>query len=72
MYHKTRGMRNRISYDYGYNTNFEGSNILFGMDYYIQSADLNYNDYRTLSFKNKTYYTKPLSFEYDKKTLAFM
>ena len=71
MYHKTRGMRNRISYDYGYNTNFEGSNILFGMDYYIQSADLNYNDYRTLSFKNKTYYTKPLSFEYDKKTLAF-
>lgn len=70
MYHKTRGMRNKISYDYAKNTAFERSNILFGFDYFVQSADLNYDDYR-YDRKTKAYYIKPLSFEYDKKTVAF-
>lgn len=70
MYHKTRGTRNRLSLKYGENSIFEGSNILFGFDYFIQSADLHYNDYRYDS-KTKTYYPKPLAFEYDKKTKAF-
>lgn len=70
MYHKTKGVRNKLSYEYGDNTVFEGSNILFGVDYYIQNADLNYNDYR-YDRKTKKYYIKPLAFKYDKKTMAF-
>lgn len=71
MYHTTKGIKNKLIYNYGANTDFEGSNILFGFDYYIQDADLNYNDYKIKNYKNKTYIIKPLSFNYDKKTKAF-
>lgn len=70
MYHKTKGFRNKLSYDYAKNTNFVGSSVLFGFDYYIQSADLHYDDYR-YNRMTRTYYIKPLAFEYDKKTIAF-
>lgn len=59
-----------VGFNYGQNTTFEGSSILFGADYYIQSADLHYNDYK-YNKKTKKYYVKPLAFEYDKKTVAF-
>lgn len=70
MYHRTKGLRNKLGFNYGQNTTFEGSSILFGADYYIQSADLHYNDYK-YNKKTKKYYVKPLAFEYDKKTVAF-
>lgn len=70
MYHKTRGLKNKLLYEYGKDTPFEGSNILFGADYYIQSADLHYDDYKYNRI-TKTYYVRPLAFEYDKKTVAF-
>lgn len=70
MYHKTRGTRNRLSFNYGQNTVFEGSNVLFGLDYFIQSADLRYDDYR-MNKDTKRYEVRKLAFEYDKKTVAF-
>lgn len=70
MYHKTKGLRNKLSFNYGQSSSFEGSSILFGADYYIQSADLHYDDYK-FNRKTRKYYVRPLAFEYDKKTVAF-
>lgn len=70
MYHRTKGIKNKLSFNYGQDSPFEGSNVLFGADYYIQSADLHYDDYKN-DRKTKKYYIRSLAFEYDKKTVAF-
>ncbi|MDG6881469.1 Colicin I receptor precursor [Phocoenobacter uteri] len=70
MDHKTLGMKHKLDISYGKNSHFADSSILFGVDLFKQSAKLAYNDYRTLSWKDKTYVIRPLSFEYDKTTLG--
>lgn len=71
MYHHTYGVKNKLDFFYAKNTAFDGSSLLIGLDSYQQDAKLEYDDYKSLSYKDKTYYTKPLSFKYKKKTNAF-
>lgn len=65
MDHSTRGTRMKFGYDYG-----NEDNLLIGIDYMQQKANLDYNDYKLVSSKNKTYKLQPYSFNYDKKTKA--
>lgn len=65
MDHDTRGTRMKFGYDYG-----NEDNLLIGIDYMQQKASLDYNDYKLLNYKKKTYKAVPYSFNYDKKTKA--
>jgi len=71
MYHHTYGVKNKFDVFYAKNTAFDGSSLLIGLDSYQQDATLEYDDYKSLSYKDKTYYTRPLSFKYKKRTNAF-
>ena len=71
MYHHTYGFKNKFDIEYAKSTSFEGSSLLLGFDLYKQDAKLEYNDYKTLNYKKKTYIVNPLSFKYNKKTMAF-
>ena len=71
MYHHTYGFKNKFDIEYAKNTSFEGSSLLLGFDLYKQDARLEYDDYKTLNYRKKTYVVNPLSFKYNKKTMAF-
>lgn len=71
MYHHTYGFKNKLDIEYAKNTVFDGSSLLIGMDSYRQDANLEYDDYKTISFRKKTYKAQPLSFKYKKDTRAF-
>lgn len=62
MHFNNKGTRIKLDYKYK-----EGNNLLLGIDYLNQHANLNYNDYRT---RNKITTEVPLSFLYNKKTYA--
>lgn len=66
MNHDTKGAKMKWDYTYGSNHN----KLLIGLDWYEQHADLAYNNYKVVSYKNKTYKIEPLSFNYKKKTAA--
>ncbi len=70
MNHKTIGVKNKLDIEYGKDSIFAGSSVLFGLDLFKQDAKLAYNDYKLVSWKDKTYKTRPLSFKYDKKTFG--
>lgn len=65
MEHDTKGAKLKFDYTYG-----QHSNLLVGIDYMEQKANLNYNDYKAISYVDKTYRAIPLSFNYSKKTKA--
>lgn len=65
MEHDTKGAKLKFDYTYG-----QHSDLLIGVDYYQQKANLDYNNYKLVSSKNKTYKIEPLSFNYNKKTKA--
>ncbi len=71
MKQKTIGIKNKLDYSYGKNTIFNGSNILFGLDYFKQSGKLENTDYKQISDWSPECYVKKLSWDYNKKTLAF-
>lgn len=71
MYHHTYGIKNKFDLFYANHTILDGSSLLIGLDSYQQDAKLEYDDYKILSYKDKTYYARPLSFKYKKKTNAF-
>ncbi len=70
MYHHTYGFKNKLDIFYGKHTAFDGSSLLIGLDSYQQDAKLEYDDYKYLDYKKKTYYVRPLSFKYKKRTNA--
>lgn len=65
MEHDTKGAKLKFDYSYGGN-----SSLLIGMDYYQQKANLDYDNYKLISWSDKTYKREPLSFNYQKKTEA--
>lgn len=69
MNHDTKGGKLKFDYFYGQNRG-QNNDLLIGIDYYQQKANLNYNNYKLVSYKNKTYKIEPLSFDYDKKVKA--
>lgn len=69
MEHDTVGIKNKLDIEYGQGA-FDGSSVLVGLDLFRQNAKLAYDDYKLISWKNKTYKINPLSFEYDKTTVA--
>ncbi len=75
MKHKTIGMKNKLNVEYGRDSHFADSSILFGLDLFKQNAILQYNDYELIEWKGQRgedsiYKIKPLSFKYDKTTFA--
>lgn len=63
MDHETKGTKLKFDYTYG-----QHSNLLIGIDYMEQSANLNYDNYKYVSAGKYT--LEPLSFNYKKKTKA--
>lgn len=69
MQHNTVGIKNKLDIEYGQGA-FDRSSILFGLDLFKQHAELIYDDYKLISWKDKTYRIHPLSFKYSKQTLG--
>lgn len=63
MNHDTKGTKMKFDYTYG-----QHSNLLIGIDYMEQTANLNYNNYKSLG--GGKYGIEPLFFNYAKKTKA--
>ncbi|MDB1145329.1 MAG: TonB-dependent receptor [Alcaligenaceae bacterium] len=66
----TVGMKNKVDVEYGQDGVLDGSRVLVGLDLFHQNAKFQYNDYKLVSWRDKTYKEKPLSFKYDKTTFA--
>lgn len=67
MYHDTKGAKLKFDYSYG---SGKQNNLLLGLDIYRQKANLDYNNYKLVNYRTKTYTLEPLSFNYDKKVEA--
>lgn len=65
MNHDTKGVKLKFDYNYGLK-----NDLLVGLDIYSQKANLNYNDYKSINYKQKIYKEVPLSFYYHKKNSA--
>lgn len=65
MDHDGYGARAKLDWQY-----WNGSSLLIGADVTRQTADLEYVNYKIVSYKNKTYKAVPLHYNYDKKTYA--
>ncbi len=65
MNHDGHGFKAKADWDYS-----DMGSILIGADYTVQKASLAYDNYKLLSYKDKTYKRQPLHYNYEKDIYA--